>query len=306
MDLKAAGLRDPLLIGESTSLRAKLKVAVEARRLHTIGIDLVASCANGLATCGAKLFLFWDIFSTGALEADQIRNVVEGIAEGCRLVGVVQDRENTEMHGYGKGELELAGFSAGAVERSLALPRQDICSEDVVLGLASSGLHVSGFSLVRRIAAQERLSFDEPAPFDKSLALGDALLTPTRLYCPAILETIALGCIKAVSTVASGGIEESFARMIPEGFGICVDTSAWILPPVFRWLAEAGHIAPLETVRTFNCGIGMVLILAPQGVEKAVAVLNAAGEKVYRLGVIEQRLGIEKVVFKRLGKAWPC
>jgi len=307
-DLKAAGFRDPLLVSTTDGVGTKLKVAIDAGKHSTVGIDLVAMCVNDLIVQGAEPLLFLDYFATGKLNVDEAAQVVSGIAEGCKQAGcALVGGETAEMPGmYGKGDYDLAGFAVGAVERDRVLPRQDIVAGDIVLGLASSGVHSNGYSLVRRIVEQEKLQYSDPAPFDESRILGDALLTPTRIYVRAILQAIKSDAIKAMAHITGGGLLENIPRVLPKGIGVRIDASKWQAPPVFRWLAKAGNIQPMEMARTFNCGIGMAVIVSQDQADNAMRILTDAGETVYRIGVVEQRPHGEQVIMENCGENWPC
>ncbi len=307
-DLKAAGFRDPILVSTTDGVGTKLKVAIDANKHDTVGIDLVAMCVNDLIVQGAEPLLFLDYFATGKLDVASAAQVIAGIAEGCRQAGcALVGGETAEMPGmYGKGDYDLAGFSVGAAEREQILPRQDIVAGDIVLGLASSGAHSNGFSLIRKIVAQENLSYENPAPFDPSQKLGDALLTPTRIYVRAMLKAIRADSVKAMAHITGGGLLENIPRVLPQGIGVRIDAASWQAPPVFHWLATAGKIDAHEMARTFNCGIGMAVIVAPDQVDKAAAILTEADEKVYRIGVVEPRPTGEQVVLENHGDVWPC
>ena len=307
-DLKAAGFRDPILVSTTDGVGTKLKIAIDANKHDTVGIDLVAMCVNDLIVQGAEPLLFLDYFATGKLDVAAAKKVIEGVAEGCKqsacaLVG----GETAEMPGmYGKGDYDLAGFAVGAVERDRILPRKDIKAGDVVLGIASSGIHSNGFSLVRKVVAQEKLSYDKPAPFDATKNLGDALLTPTRIYVRATMQAIKAGVVKAMAHITGGGLLDNIPRVLPDGIGVRLDARSWPVPSVFGWLAKAGHIDPLEMARTFNCGIGMVVVASAEDADKAADILTKAGEKVYRIGVIEPRASGEIVIIENMGRNWPC
>ncbi|MDR3424081.1 MAG: phosphoribosylformylglycinamidine cyclo-ligase [Alphaproteobacteria bacterium] len=307
-DLKAAGFRDPILVSTTDGVGTKLKVAIDAGKHDTVGIDLVAMCVNDLIVQGAEPLLFLDYFATGKLDVAAAAQIVAGIAEGCRQAGcALVGGETAEMPGmYAKGDYDLAGFAVGAVERDRILPRQDIVAGDIVLGLASSGVHSNGFSLVRKIVAQENLSYDAPAPFDAAQKLGDALLSPTRIYVRAMLQAIKADAVKAMAHITGGGLLENIPRVLPDGIGVRLDASSWQAPPVFRWLAAAGGIDSHEMSRTFNCGIGMAVITSPEKADEAMAILTEAGEKVFRIGVVEPRAEGEKVILENCGKVWPC
>ncbi|MFA4994099.1 MAG: phosphoribosylformylglycinamidine cyclo-ligase [Bdellovibrionales bacterium] len=307
-DLKAAGFRDPILVSTTDGVGTKLKIAIDFKKHDTVGIDLVAMCVNDLIVQGAEPLLFLDYFATSKLEVAAAAEVVSGIAEGCRQAGcALVGGETAEMPGmYGKGDYDLAGFAVGAVERDRLLPREDIKVGDIVLGLASSGVHSNGFSLVRKLVASENLSYDKPAPFDPSKKLGDALLTPTRIYVRAMLQALKADAVKAMAHITGGGLLENIPRVLPEGIGVRLDAKTWPVPPVFGWLASAGNIDPHEMARTFNCGIGMAVVTAPEMADKASAILAKAGEKVYRIGIVEPRTEGEIVIIENCGKAWPC
>ena len=307
-DLKAAGFKDPILVSTTDGVGTKLKVAIDAGKHATVGIDLVAMCVNDLIVQGAEPLLFLDYFATGKLDVASAAEVIAGIAEGCKQAGcALVGGETAEMPGmYGNGDYDLAGFSVGAVERDCILPREDIKAGDIVLGLASSGVHSNGFSLVRKIVAQEKCSYDAPAPFDKSQKLGDALLTPTRIYVKSLLQAIKQDTVKAMAHITGGGLLENIPRVLPQGIGVRLDVTKWQAPPVFGWMAKAGNIDAHEMARTFNCGIGMVVIVAADKVHQATAILSTAGEKVFRIGVVEAHTTGEQVILDNLIKVWPC
>jgi phosphoribosylformylglycinamidine cyclo-ligase len=307
-DLKAAGFRDPILVSSTDGVGTKLKVAIDSGKHDTVGIDLVAMCVNDLIVQGAEPLLFLDYFATGKLEVAAAAQVIAGIAEGCRQAGcALVGGETAEMPGmYSKGDYDLAGFAVGAAERERILPRQDIVAGDIVLGLASSGVHSNGFSLVRKIVADGQLSYDAPAPFDATQKLGEALLTPTRIYVRAMLQAIRADAVKAMAHITGGGLLENIPRVLPKDIGVRIDAASWPAPPVFRWLATAGNIDSHEMARTFNCGIGMAVIVSPDQADKASAILTEAGEKVYRIGFVEPRPTGEAVILENCGKVWPC
>ena len=286
-DLKAAGYRDPLLVSTTDGVGTKLKIAIESGRHDTIGIDLVAMCVNDLVVQGAEPLLFLDYFAVGALDLEVAARIIAGIAEGCRLAGAaLVGGETAEMPGlYRTGDYDLAGFAVGAVEREDLLPRGDLAPGDVVLGLASSGLHSNGFSLVRRVVEKAGLRWSDPAPFDASEPLGDALLRPTRIYVRSCLSAVrSTSGVKALAHITGGGLVENVPRVLPAQLSAEIELSAITVPAVFRWLAAAGPVAEAEMVRTFNCGIGMVVI-ADAGSEREVrAALEAEGEQVVTLG----------------------
>ena len=284
-DIKAAGYRDPLLVATTDGVGTKLKIAIALDKHDTIGIDLVAMSVNDLVVQGAEPLFFLDYYATGKLSKPRAAAVIKGIAEACRESGcALIGGETAEMPGMYAGEdYDLAGFAVGAVERDQLLDGRNAAVGDVVLGLASSGLHSNGFSLVRRVVEQQRLDYAAPAPF-ASASLGEALLTPTRLYVKACLAAHRGRLLKGLAHITGGGFTENIPRVLPAGLGVRIDARAWMLPPVFRWLAKAGGIAPAEMARTFNCGIGMVAIVAPENAEAAANTLAQRGELVHRIG----------------------
>jgi len=307
-DLKAAGFRDPVLVSTTDGVGTKLKVAIDANKHDTVGIDLVAMCVNDLIVQGAEPLFFLDYFATGKLDVAAAAQVIAGIAEGCKQAGcALVGGETAEMPGmYGKGDYDLAGFSVGAAEREHILPRETVIPGDVVLGLASNGVHSNGFSLVRKIVAQEKLSYDQPAPFETTTLLGEALLAPTRIYVRSILAALRADTIKAMAHITGGGLLENIPRVLPPGVGVRIDATSWQAPPVFRWLAQCGNIDATEMARTFNCGIGMAVIVAKEKAEQAATILSQQGEKVFRIGVVEAHAAGEQVIFEKTGKVWPC
>lgn len=289
-DLKAAGFRDPLLVAANDGVGTKLKLAIDTGKHDGVGIDLVAMCANDLVVQGAEPLFFLDYFATGKLDNRIAEQVVASIAEGCRQAGcALIGGETAEMPGmYAPGDYDLAGFCVGAVERGEQLSGERIAPGDIVLGLASSGVHSNGFSLVRKIVADQGWKLDRPARFDPEVLLGDALLEPTRIYVRALLPEIRAGRIRGLAHITGGGLLENIPRVLPEGCHAHIDTDRWELPALFAWLQAGGGIEPEELARTFNCGIGMVAIVAPDDAETVTSALEAAGEKVHRIGQVEQ------------------
>jgi len=302
-DLKAAGFKDPILVATTDGVGTKLKLAIETGQHDSVGIDLVAMCVNDLIVQGAEPLFFLDYFATGKLDVDTGRRIVAGIARACQEVGcALVGGETAEMPGfYAKGEYDLAGFAVGAAERGRLLTGTEVKAGDVILGLASSGVHSNGFSLVRRIAQAEGLPWDAPAPFDPGKTLGAALLTPTRLYVKSCLAAIREGGVKALAHITGGGLIENIPRVLPTGLAAEIDATRWTLPPVFRWLAEKGAIGPAELARTFNCGIGMIAVTAPDRAEAVTRALEAAGETVASIGVITEGEGTKL----RNTSSWP-
>ncbi|WP_230167862.1 phosphoribosylformylglycinamidine cyclo-ligase [Roseomonas sp. CECT 9278] len=307
-DLKAAGFTDPVLVSSTDGVGTKLRVAIDAGLHATVGIDLVAMCVNDLVVQGAEPLFFLDYFATGALDVASARQVVAGIAEGCRIAGcALVGGETAEMPGmYAKGDYDLAGFSVGAAERGALLPRGDVGPGDVVLGLLSSGVHSNGFSLVRRILERGGAGMGAPAPFAAGRTLGEALLEPTRIYVKPLLALHRAGLVKAAAHITGGGLPGNLPRVLPEGTVAVLDAGAWAPPPVFAWLARAGGVAAEEMLRVFNCGIGMALVVEAGNAEAATALLEAAGETVRRIGVIAAAPGAAAVRIDNLRAGWPA
>ncbi len=305
-DPKAAGFRDPLLVATTDGVGTKLKVAIESGRHDTVGIDLVAMCVNDLVVQGAEPLFFLDYYATGKLDVAAGRAIIAGIAQACREVGcALIGGETAEMPGmYADGDYDLAGFAVGAVERDQAVTGASVKDGDIVLGLASTGLHSNGFSLVRRVVAQSGLRYADPAPFANQLSLGEALLVPTRLYVRSCLEAVRAGGVKALAHITGGGLLENIPRVLPDGLAAELDASSWPLPPVFRWLQQEGGIAGAELARTYNCGLGMVAIVAAEDADRVTKILEAKGETVSRVGRITTRAG-EGCVIKGLEEPWP-
>jgi len=290
-DLKAAGFTDPILVAANDGVGTKLRLAIDTGILDTVGIDLVAMCVNDLIVQGAEPLFFLDYFATGHLDVAAAAQVVSGIAEGCSQSGcALIGGETAEMPGMYQGDdFDLAGFAVGAAERGTLLPRQDIAAGDIILGLASSGLHSNGFSLVRKLIADAGAKLDAPAPFETTAAtLGEALLTPTRLYVTPLLEPIRDGRIKALAHITGGGFSENIPRVLPKTLAADIDYTSWELPPVFRWLQELGGMTDAELHRTFNCGIGMVAVVSPGDDADAVtAHLSGQGIETRAIGTIQ-------------------
>ena len=287
-DLKAAGYADPLLVAANDGVGTKLKLAIETGKHGGVGIDLVAMCANDLIVQGAEPLFFLDYFACAKLDADIATAVVASIAEGCKQAGcALIGGETAEMPGmYAPGDYDLAGFCLGAVERGQALTGDTIAPGDVILGLASSGVHANGFSLVRRLIADKAWKLDRPAVFDQERLLGQALLEPTRIYVKSLLPPVRAGRIKGLAHITGGGLLENIPRVLPDDRHAVVDADAWPLPRLFAFLQAGGAIEPQELARTFNCGIGMVAIVAASEAEALAAALADAGETVHRIGVV--------------------
>ena len=291
-DLKAAGFTDPVLVAANDGVGTKLKVAIEAGKHDTVGIDLVAMCVNDLVVQGAEPLFFLDYFATGKLDPDQGAAIVGGIAEGCIQAGcALIGGETAEMPGmYAEGDYDLAGFAVGAAERGQLLPHGDIAEGDLVLGLASSGLHSNGFSLVRRIVSMAGAGWNEPVTFGGGITLADALLEPTRIYVKPLLKAIRdTGAIKGLAHITGGGFPENIPRVLPKTLAAAINLDAVPVQPVFRWLAEKGGVAPEEMLRTFNCGIGMVVIVAEDKAGAVIQSLTESDEIVVPLGRLVPR-----------------
>jgi len=285
-DLKDAGFSDPVLVAATDGVGTKLRIAIDTGIYDTIGIDLVAMCVNDLICQGAEPLFFLDYFATGKLELEAATRIIEGIAEGCKRSGAALiGGETAEMPGmYAKGDFDLAGFAVGAMERGGHLPR-DIAAGDVLLGLASDGVHSNGYSLVRRIVERSGLDWAAECPFGPG-TLGAALLAPTRLYVTSTLAALRTGALNGLAHITGGGLTENLPRVLPEGLRAEIDLGAWDLPPVFRWLAETGGMAEAELLKTFNAGIGMVAVVPAERAEEAAQILRDGGETVHIIGQI--------------------
>ncbi|HPD83705.1 MAG: phosphoribosylformylglycinamidine cyclo-ligase [Alphaproteobacteria bacterium] len=312
-DPKAAGYNDPILVSATDGVGTKLKIAIDTGKHDTVGIDLVAMCVNDLVVQGAEPLFFLDYFATGQLKVEQATAVINGIAKacaesGCALIG----GETAEMPGmYAAEDYDLAGFTVGAVERDKVITGERIEKGDIVLGLASSGLHSNGFSLVRKIVGSTQgYTYDSTADFDQGQNLGDLLLTPTKLYVKSILAALKLQdkegeqSIKGIANITGGGLIENIPRVLPEGLGAVIDATSWTLPSVFKWLGKAGNLSTDDMGVTLNCGIGMVVVCAPDNAEKLMENLQENGETVYRIGYIDAAKGDQRVFINNAEKAW--
>ena len=289
-DLKAAGYSDPLLVAANDGVGTKLKLAIDTGFHDGVGIDLVAMCANDLIVQGAEPLFFLDYYATGKLDKDVASTVVASIAEGCRRAGcALIGGETAEMPGmYQGGDYDLAGFCVGAVDRDKVLTGKDIAPGDVILGLASSGVHSNGFSLVRRIIADRGWNLDEKLPGDGGRTLAEGLLEPTKIYVRSLLPLVQRQRIKGLAHITGGGLLENIPRVLPNGCHAVIDAGRWQLPPIFTLLQQGGSLATDEMARTFNCGIGMVVIVASGLAADVTAELEGAGDKVLEIGRIEQ------------------
>ncbi len=287
-DLKAAGFSDPILVACNDGVGTKVKLAIDAGQHDRIGIDLVAMCVNDLVVQGAEPLFFLDYFASSKLDIAVATDVIAGIAEGCKQAGcALIGGETAEMPGlYAAGDYDLAGFSVGAAERGSLLDGSRVNAGDIIVGIASSGVHSNGFSLVRRLIADKGLDIAAPAPFEPDKTLAAALLTPTRIYVQSLLPLIRSGQIKALAHITGGGLTENIPRVLPHGTQAELDASQWQLPPVFGWLSDLGAIEAQELVRTFNCGIGMIAVMSAAQADDCVAALHAAGETAMIIGRI--------------------
>ncbi|MBU6461447.1 MAG: phosphoribosylformylglycinamidine cyclo-ligase [Bradyrhizobium sp.] len=299
-DLKAAGFTDPVLVAATDGVGTKLKIAVETGLHDSIGIDLVAMSVNDLVVQGAEPLFFLDYFACGKLDPEAAAAIVAGIAEGCRESGcALIGGETAEMPGlYRDGDYDLGGFAVGAAERGALLPRPDIDAGDAVIGLASSGVHCNGFSLVRKIVEQSRVAYDAPAPFSPVMTLGGALLAPTRLYVRSCLRAIReTSAVKGLAHITGGGFTDNIPRVLPKHLGVGIDLARLPVLPVFKWLAEQGSITEPELLRTFNCGIGMIVIVKPDAIDRVSDVFKQNGETVTPLGEVIKVEGEHRVVY---------
>ncbi len=292
-DLKAAGYNDPILVGATDGVGTKLRIAIDTGNVDGVGIDLVAMCVNDLVCQGAEPLFFLDYFATGKLETETAARIIEGIATGCEKSGcALIGGETAEMPGmYPEGDFDLAGFSVGAMERGNALPA-GVQEGDVLLGLASDGVHSNGYSLVRRLVEVSGLDWDSQSPFGEG-TVGQDLLTPTRLYVKSVLSAVRAGGVHALAHITGGGLTENLPRVLPDSLGASIDLSSWELPAVFRWMAETGGIVEAEMLKTFNCGIGMIVVCAADQADELTALLSEQGETVSRLGVVTGTPGVE-------------
>src|SRR6202161_2638895 len=307
-DLKAAGFKDPVLVAATDGVGTKVKIAIETGLHAGIGIDLVAMSVNDLVVQGAEPLFFLDYFACGKLDPEAVAAIVAGIAAGCRESGcALIGGETAEMPGlYKDGDYDLAGFAVGAAERGTLLPRADIRAGDAVIGLASSGVHSNGFSLVRRIVEASGLGFDAPAPFSPVMTLGGALLAPTKLYVRSCLRAIReTGAVKALAHITGGGFTDNIPRVLPKHLGVGIDLARLPVLPVFKWLAEQGNVGEFELLRTFNCGIGMIAVVEANDVEAVSSILADAGEGVTVLGEVIPAQGEHRVVYNgHLNLSW--
>jgi phosphoribosylformylglycinamidine cyclo-ligase len=296
-DLKAAGFKDPILVAANDGVGTKVKIAIDTGIHNTIGIDLVAMCVNDIIVQGAEPLFFLDYFATGKLSPEVGVHIVRGIADGCRQAGcALIGGETAEMPGlYAKGDYDLAGFAVGAAERGTLLPK-NVAVGDVLIGLPSSGVHSNGFSLVRRIVERSGLAWDAPAPFSTDKSLAQALLEPTRIYVKTLLAALKAGDgINALCHITGGGFPDNIPRVLPDGVGVRLDLDAIAVPPVFGWLAKTGSVAEAEMLRTFNCGIGMIVVASADKADAVMERLRQTGESPVRIGEVVSHAGGERV-----------
>jgi phosphoribosylformylglycinamidine cyclo-ligase len=300
-DLKATGFKDPVLVAATDGVGTKLKIAIETGRFDGIGQDLVAMCVNDIVVQGAEPLFFLDYYASAKLDVDAAARVIEGIARACKESGcALIGGETAEMPGlYAKGDFDLAGFSVGAVERGHVLPRTaEMVPGDVLIGVASSGVHSNGYSLVRKVVEKSGLGWDADAPFATGTTLGEALLTPTRLYVKSALEALRVGGVKGFAHITGGGVTENLPRALPDGLDAEVDLNCWTPPAVFGWLAKTAGIAAPEMLRTFNCGIGLVAVVSEKFSGHVIEAFQQSGDKAVRLGHGVAGAGEAKVVYR--------
>lgn len=312
-DPKAAGYNDPILVSATDGVGTKLKVAIDTGNHATVGIDLVAMCVNDLIVQGAEPLFFLDYFACGKLDVDHAEAVVKGIAKGCEISGcALIGGETAEMPGmYAAGDYDLAGFTVGAVERDQVVTGDRVSEGDVIIGIASSGLHSNGYSLVRKIVGSTQgAGYDSAAPFESGKTMGEALLTPTRIYVKQILEALKIRsadgsqAIKALSNITGGGLLENIPRTLPDGMGAVIDTATWEMPALFKWLAEAGSLTTHDMALTLNCGIGMVAVCAPEDAKTIMKNLSEQGETVMKIGYIEPCETTDRVTLLNAEQNW--
>ena len=300
-DLKRCGFKDPVLVAATDGVGTKVKIAIDTGRYETIGIDLVAMSVNDLVVQGAEPLFFLDYYACGRLEPATGAAVVAGIAAGCKDAGcALIGGETAEMPGlYAGDDFDLAGFAVGAVERGGILPRPDIAEGDVILGLASSGVHSNGYSLVRKVVEKSGLPWTAPAPFAPEMTLGEAILAPTRIYVRSCLAALrGTGAVKGLAHITGGGFPDNIPRVLPKGLGAAIELERVPVKPVFKWLAREGMIAQEEMLRTFNCGIGMIVVVAEADAARVAQAFTGAGEEVVTLGRVIAAAGEPRVVYR--------
>lgn len=302
-DLKPLGYRDPVLVSSTDGVGTKLRIAINCQKYDTVGIDLVAMCVNDIIVQGAEPLFFLDYFATGKLEVESAAAVISGIAEGCRQAAcALIGGETAEMPGmYHGNDFDLAGFSVGVAERDALLPKATIQAGDVVLGIASSGVHSNGFSLVRHVLDKENIQYSDKVPFAPEKTFGEMLLTPTIIYVKSCLAAIKAGGVKGLSHITGGGLLENIPRVLPEGLAASLSFGSWEMLPIFTWLKQKGNITAHEMLRTFNCGVGMVVIVSADKASAVSEIIGSHGQKVFTIGEIVKQTGDEQVVVQSLG-----
>jgi phosphoribosylformylglycinamidine cyclo-ligase len=305
-DLAACKYKDPVLVSANDGVGTKLKIAFDADKHDTIGIDLVAMCVNDLVVQGAEPLFFLDYFATGKLENHVAYDVIKGIADGCKQAGAALiGGETAEMPGmYQAGHYDLAGFAVGAVERDKVLPRSDVKVGDVLIGIASSGVHSNGYSLVRHLVEGKGFKYSDKAPFASNKpTLGEALLVPTIIYVKTCLAAAKSGKVKAFAHITGGGFTENIPRVLSDKLAVEVDCATWQMPPVFKWLAEIGNIEATEMLRTFNSGVGMIAVVSQADAEEVGEVIRENGDKYDFIGRVVENKG-ESVVYKNIDRLY--
>lgn len=306
-DTKAAGFKDPILVSSTDGVGTKLRVAIDSNKHETVGIDLVAMCVNDILVQGAEPLFFLDYFASSALNVDTAATVIKGIADGCRQAGcALIGGETAEMPSmYEKGDYDLAGFSVGAVEREHVLTGETIQDGDVVIGLASSGVHSNGYSLVRKIVADNKFLYADNCPFDGYTTLGDALMEPTKIYVSSLMPLIKQGgLIKGLAHITGGGLTENIPRVLPEGLGVQLDAESWSFHPVFKWLKKYGNITNEDMAVTYNCGLGMVAIVPADKAHSLCSSLMTSGETATIIGKVIKCTDENQVIIKNMDKEW--
>jgi phosphoribosylformylglycinamidine cyclo-ligase len=306
-DTKAAGFTDPILVSSTDGVGTKLRVAIDSNHHSTVGIDLVAMCVNDILVQGAAPLFFLDYFASSQLNVDTAATVIEGIADGCRQANcALIGGETAEMPSmYEKGDYDLAGFSVGAVERDRVLTGETIIEGDVVVGIASSGAHSNGFSLIRKIVKDNNFSYSDPCPFQPTTTLGEALMAPTKIYVKSLLPLIQRGgMIKGLAHITGGGLTDNIPRVLPDGIGVELDATLWPFQPVFQWLKKWGGLTNADMAVTYNCGLGMVAIVPADQATAVLTALQAAGETAYVIGKTIKTNSDERVVIHNVGDVW--
>lgn len=306
-DTKAAGFKDPILVSSTDGVGTKLRVAIDSNKHETVGIDLVAMCVNDILVQGAEPLFFLDYFASSSLNVDIAASVIKGIADGCRQAGcALIGGETAEMPSmYEKGDYDLAGFSVGAVERDSVMTGDTITADDVVIGIASSGVHSNGYSLVRKIIADNEFSYNDACSFDGYATLGDALMEPTKIYVSSLLPLIkAGGKIKGLAHITGGGLTENIPRVLPEGLGVQLDAKLWLFRSVFKWLKKFGNLTNEDMAVTYNCGLGMVAIVAADQADEICSSLNSNGEVATIIGKVIKKIAEDRVIIENMDTEW--